>query len=118
MSGGTLLRSILTTGSPSPTGAGSRVRADAADEKDRYPFIIFRRTGVDRTFGLDNTLLATREDFAIECWADTPSAAQALESEVVDALLAEGWPPTPNDPDGNDPVVGVNAVVVNVSIFS
>lgn len=117
MSGGTQLRAILT-GSPLATGAGTRVRADAADEKDTYPFIIFRRVEVHREYGLDNTLLGTREDFAIECWADTPAQAQALEAEVVAALLAEGIPVTPNDPDGNDPVVGVNAVVVNVSIWT
>jgi hypothetical protein len=115
MSGGTLLRAVLT-GSPG-TSAGSRVRADAADEKDIYPFIIFRRTTVDRIYGLDNTRLGVREDFSIECWGDTPAAAQALEAEVVAALAAADLPVNPNDPDGNDPMVGVNAAVVNVSIW-
>lgn len=117
MSGGTQLRTILT-GSPLATSAGTRVRADAADEKDVYPFIIFRRTEVDRIYGLSNALLGTREDFAIECWADTPAQAQVLEAEVVAALAVADIPVNQNDADGNDPVVGVNAVVVNVSVWS
>ena len=37
---------------------------------------------------------------------------------VVAALIYAGVPVNPNDPDGNDPQVGVNAVVVNVSLWS
>jgi hypothetical protein len=116
VSGGTQLRAILT-GSPLATSAGDKVRPDMVDERDRVPFIIFRRTQVERIYGLDNTVLATREDFDIECWGDTPSKAQDLEAEVVAALAAAGIPVNPNDPDGNDPVVGVNAVVVRVSLW-
>ena len=117
MSGGTTLRAILT-GSPLATSAGDKVRPDEADVNDKVPFILFRRINVHREYGLDNTLLGTREDFNIECWADTPALAQVLEGEVVAALIDAGVPVNPNDPDGNDPQVGVNAVVVNVSLWS
>lgn len=117
MSGGTQLRAILT-GSPLATSAGDKVRPDAIDEKDKAPYIIFRRTQVERIYGLFNNVMATREDFDIECWADTPAQAQVLEAEVVAALAEAGIPVNPNDPDGNDPLVGVNAVVVRVSIWT
>lgn len=117
MSGGAILRSILT-GSPTPTDAGDKVRPDEADERDQFPFIVFHRTRVERVQGLDNTILGTGESFAIECWAETPAKAQVIEAQVVQALHDAGWPVTPNDPDGKDPNIGVNVAVVNVDIWT
>lgn len=117
MTGGEIVRQTLT-GSPYATDAGEAVRSDAADEKDDYPFIVFRRTNVFRDWGLDNTLMGTRETFQIECWDETPAKAQVLEQQVVEAFLTIGVPTLPNDPDAQDPTVLVNCAVVNVDIWT
>lgn len=119
MTGGQILREILVGPGPDyPTSAADRIRPDEMGQGEPFPFVIFRRVGVNRDFGLDNTLLAVVETFALECWGETPAKAQALEAEVVDALLVAGNPPSPNEPDGNDPEVGVNCVVLRVDIWT
>ena len=118
MTGGEVLREILAGPGPAyPTAAGDNIRADLVEEKTPYPFAIFRRVSVDRDYGLDNTLLATKETFIIECWGETPAKAQALEAQVVNLLVTAGNPPSPNDPDALDPEVGVNAVTVRVDVW-
>ncbi|HKX44621.1 MAG TPA: hypothetical protein VJO99_25915 [Burkholderiaceae bacterium] len=117
MSGGEILRAALT-GSPFPTDAQDRVRQDAADEEDPYPFIIFRRVDVKRERGLDNTLLATREMFHVECWGETREQSDLLEAQAIAALDAAGYPCDGNDPDGVDPDIKVRAGVFAVPIWS
>jgi hypothetical protein len=117
MTGGEIIRAALTAGSPIPTDAGLRVRQDAADEQDAYPFIIFRRVAVFRDRGLDNTLLATKETFHVECWGETREESDDLETQAVAALEAAGRPPSDNDPDGLDPDVKVRAAVIVVDIW-
>jgi len=111
------LHSILVGGSPQ-TSAGDKVRFDALEEGDEVPFIVLRRVGVDRDFGLDNTLLSTKETFHIECWAESRGEAQEIEQQVVDRLLAAGIPPDPNDVDGFTPNQDVRCVVVIASIIN
>jgi hypothetical protein len=124
MSGSEIVRTVLATPDTSvngvvyPTDAGLRVRADEAEQGEPFPFVIFRRVAIERDFGLDNTLLSTMETFAIECWGDTAARAQALEAQVVDALLAQGIPPSHNEPDGKDPYIGVNCVVIRADIWT
>jgi len=118
MTGGEILRSVLGAGSPLPTGAAQRVRQDAADEQDQFPFIIFRRVEVFRDRGLDNTLLATKEVFHVECWGETRAESDVLEQEAIAALDAAGYPCDGNEPDGIDPDVKVRAAVFVVPIWS
>lgn len=118
MTGGEIIRSVLGTGSPLATGAGDRVRQDAADESDPFPFIIFRRVAVYRERGLDNTLLAKKETFHIECWGETRAESDVLEEQAIDALLDAGYPAEENEPDGMDPDVKVRASVFAVCIWT
>ena len=98
------LRGILINGSP-VTAAGDRVRTDAGNEDDAYPFVIGRRVAVERTFGLDNTLLEHKETYSLECWGETRDQASDLEDQVVTLLVGAGLPPDPNGPDGIDPLL-------------
>lgn len=111
------LRGILINGSP-VTAAGDRVRTDAGNEDDAYPFVIGRRVAVERTFGLDNTLLEHKETYSLECWGETRDQASDLEDQVVTLLVGAGLPPDPNGPDGIDPVVDVRCCVIFVSAWS
>lgn len=113
--GAEIVRDALVGGSPDPTFA-SAVRQDQADEGDEYPFIIFRRTFVERDFGLDNTLLGVRETYQIECWGDTREQEMVMETRVVDLLIAAGLPPKANDTDGLDPDMKVRAGVIVVDV--
>lgn len=116
--GGVAVRSALTSGSPYPTDAQDRVRQDAADQDDAYPFIIFRRVAIERLRGLDGSLHAILETFHVECWGETREQSDELEAQVVAALEAAGYYPGENDPDGIDPEVRVKAAVVAVDIWS
>lgn len=118
MTGGEILRTVLGTGSPLATDAGDRVRQDAADESDPFPFIIFRRVEVYRERGLDNTLLAKKETFHVECWGENREESDVLEEQAIDALLAAGYPAENNEPDGLDPDVKVRAAVFVVCIWT
>ena len=117
MTGGEILRAALIAGSPVATAAGTKVRQDAADENDLYPFIIFRRVAVERQRGLDGTLLATRETFHVECWGETREESDLLEMQAIPAIEAAGYFPDGNDVDGIDPDVKVRAAVFVVDIW-
>ena len=107
----------LLAGSPSPTSAEDRIRIDAAIDTDAYPFVVGHSVSTEREFGLDNTLLFTREQFHLECWGETREEANQIESEVVAALLAAGLTPDPSGPDGFDPTVDVRCVDVFVTAW-
>lgn len=117
MTGGERVRAALISGSPM-TSAGTKVRQDAADEEDEYPFIIFRRTEVERQRGVGGELLATRETFQVECWGENRAASDTLEAEAVSALEATGLYPDGNEPDGLDPDVRVRAAVFTVDVWT
>jgi hypothetical protein len=116
MSGWSQLRDVLLNGSPQ-TLAGQKIRQDAANDGDKYPFVIGRRVDVYREFGLDNTLLSVKEQYGLECWGETREQACALEDQAVALLIAAGLPPDPNGPDGLDPTVDVRCSVLYVSIW-
>lgn len=118
MTGGERIRAALVTGSPYPTSAGDKCRQDAADQKDVEPFIIFRRVKVQRTRGLDNTLLAMCETFQVECWGMTRGASDDLEAQAIAALEAVGLLAEDNEPDGLDPEVVVKAAVFVVCVWA
>jgi len=117
VTGGERVRAALIGGSPL-TSAGTKVRQDAADEQDDYPFIIFRRTEVDRQRGLVGELLAVRETFQVECWGENREASDVLEAEAVSTLEAAGLYPDGNEPDGLDPEVRVRAAVFSVDVWT
>lgn len=117
MTGGEQLRAAITAASPS-TDAGSRVRQDAADEDDQYPFIIFRRVGVERQRGLDGTLFSMRETFQVECWGQTREESDALEQQAIEALQAAGLYADGNEVDGLDPEVKVRAAVFSIDVWT
>lgn len=116
MTGGERLRAALVAGAG--TSAGSRVRQDAADQNDDYPFIIFRRVEVERLRGLDGTLHATKEIFHVECWGENRAASDDLEAEALTAVQAAGLYADGNEPDGVDPEVKVRAAVFAVDIWT
>lgn len=116
MTGGEVLRAALIAGAA--TSAGSKVRQDAADQDDAYPFIIFRRVEVERLRGLDGTLHATKEIFHVECWGENRAESDALEAQALAALQAAGLYADGNEPDGLDPEVKVRAAVFMVDLWT
>ena len=116
MTGGERLRSALIAGAA--TDAGSKVRQDAADQSDEYPFIIFRRVEVERLRGIDGTLHATKEIFHIECWGKTRAESDVLEAQALAALQAAGLYADGNEPDGLDPEVKVRAAVFMIDLWT
>lgn len=110
MEGWLQIITALSTGSPAPTSAGDKIRVDAANDNDAYPFIVGHSVATVRERGLDNTLLFVKETFHLELWGETREQANQLEQEVVDALNAAGLYEDPNGPDGFDPNVDVRCV--------
>jgi len=110
------LRDVLT-GDAALAAMVTAVRADLAIETDAYPFIVFKRVGIEPLFGLDNTLHLTKETFQVECWGEHRSQSSDIAELAIAALIAAGMPPSPSDPDAIDPEIGARAVVLNVEIF-
>ena len=117
MSGGEVIRAALIAGSPL-TAAELKVRQDAADQDDAFPFIVFRRVNVERLRGLNGELHATRETFQIECWGETRAQSDLLEAEALNTLTTAGLYPDGNEVDGLDPEVLVKAAVFAVDVWS
>ena len=116
MTGGEQIRAALTAGLG--TMAGSRVRQDMADERDELPFIIFRRFGYKYETGLLGPPMAMQEVMHIECWADTRAQTDAMEAQVVAALLAANLFPLGGDTDGTDADVKVRAGTIMVDVWT
>lgn len=116
MTGGERLRAVLSAGAA--TSAGSKVRQDAADQDDEYPFIIFRRVAVERLRGIDGSLHATKETFHIECWGETRAESDTLEAQALAALQTAGLYADGNEPDGLDPEVKVRAAVFVIDLWT
>lgn len=114
--GAEILRAVLVGGSPDPTFA-TAVRQDLEDENDTYPYIVYRRVDVYREFGLDDTLLAVRETYHIECWGHNRAQEMDMEERVVDLLIAAGLPPRANETDGLDPQMKVRVGVLVVDVW-
>lgn len=114
----TTLRAALVASTGLTAIVGARIRADQADEKDGFPYVIFRRTKVEREMGLDNTVLARSDVYEIECWHEQRLQADAMADLVVDALLAAGIAPDDNDPDAMDPELVKRCAVVTCSIWA
>ena len=116
MSAAEELREVLT-GDAGLAAMVTAVRADLAVETDGYPFVVFKRVGIEPLFGLDNTLHLTKETFQVECWGEHRSQSSDVAELVIAALIVAGMPPSPSDPDAIDPEIGARAVVLNVEIW-
>lgn len=112
-----VLLTALMGGSPPPTSAGDNVFYDQAPEKVPMKFIVCRRVSTYRDFGLDNTLLGTKETFHVECWGENRADSDDLQDEAVAALVAAGLPPSENEADGLDPTVFARAAVIVVDVW-
>jgi hypothetical protein len=112
------LRAALLAYAPLVALVGQRIRSDLAKEGDTPPVVIFRRFAIAKEYGLDNTVLATRETFQIECWGETRDKSSDVAELVIDALAAADLPIEESDPDSLDPNTALRAVVLNVDIWS
>lgn len=118
MTAATDLRAVLAAHAGLVALVSDRIRADLADELDATPFVVFKRVGIEPTYGLDNSELARKETFQVECWGDTRGSSSDVAEQVIAALKAAGLPPSPSDPDALDPDIGARAVVLNVEIWT
>lgn len=114
----TTLRAALLDNTDLVAIVGTKVRADQADDKDEFPYVIFRRTNVKRELGLDNTLLSREDVYEIECWHEQRLQADAMADLVVEALLAAGIVPDDNDPDALDPELVKRCAVVTCTVWA
>lgn len=112
------VRTALLASAPLVALVAQRVRADIAGDRDAAPYVVVRRKAVEREFALNDALLAKRELFEIECWADERLSTVDMEEAVVAALLAAGLVPEDNDPDAIDPALDVRCAIVMVSVWT
>lgn len=112
------LRAALAGYEPLVELVGSRIRSDIAKTGDVLPLVVFRRFAIAKEYGIDNTPLARRETFQIECWGETRDKSSDVAELVMEALEAVGLPVETSDPDALDPQTAQRAVVLNVDIWS
>jgi len=76
----------LLAGNASVTAlVGTRIALNAVPEDAALPLVVYA-VSHDRTVGLDGTLLAEQCSVAVQCWADTATAADAVADAVVAAI--------------------------------
>jgi len=108
-------RAALAAYSPLTALVGTRIAQNAAKQGDAAPFVVFTAEH-DRTLGLDNTLLADRVTFSVQCWAATAVAADAI-AEAVTSALAPIFVPVLSSATGYDPETGLDAVMLTIDWF-
>lgn len=70
--------------------ANERVVADRAEAGTQLPLVVFTRTGIEPFVAVDNTLLATRVFFEVQCWAENRVQADALAEACQLAIRGAG----------------------------
>lgn len=88
MSAETDLRTLLLATTAVTALVGTRVAADRIEQGATRPFVVFSRTGTERSKGLDGTVHGVKATFSLQCWADTRAAADAVAVAVTTALEA------------------------------
>lgn len=97
---------------------GAKIRADLAQEKDVLPFIVFKRVAYNPVYGLDNSLHAAQETFAIECWATHRAESVAVAEQAMAALAVAGMPATNAEADGIDPELLDLVTIINADVWT
>ena len=85
---------------------------------DAYPFVVYKRSALDREKGLDGKVQAEMETFEIECWADTRDASVGISELAMAALDAADLDPEEAQPDGVDPELLKRATVLSVQVWT
>jgi hypothetical protein len=112
------LRAALVAHAPLVSLVGARVREDAGDENDTYPYIIFRQTGNEPIRGLDGSLHARVETFQVESWGTTRAQSMQVHALVEEALMEADIECDPADANELDPEIGDFAGVWNARIWT
>ena len=116
MSSHNLVIAALEAHAPLMAATGGRIRSDLADASDDYPFIIVKRSRLERITGLDGTVYGTDETFEIECWAHTRSASVDVSELAFAALDAAGLVAETAQPDGIDPELLERVTVLSLDV--
>ncbi len=80
------LRALLIAAPAVNTLVSQRIAVDRIEQGSARPFVVFTRTGTERTKGLDGTVHAVLVTFSLQCWADTRAAAESFRKDVEDHL--------------------------------
>lgn len=116
MSSHALIQAALDAAPALAALVGDRIRPDLAREGDAFPYIVFKRTSLQRHKGLDGTVLGTSEVFEVECWAVNRTDSAAVAEQALLALDAAQLDADEALPDGIDPefLDRVTVIVVNI----
>nr|WP_297526950.1 DUF3168 domain-containing protein [uncultured Roseateles sp.] len=118
MSSHHLIKAALEGDAELVAAVGGRIRVDFARENDAYPFVVYKRSALDREKGLDGKVQAEMETFEIECWADTRDASVGISELAMAALDAADLDPEEAQPDGVDPELLKRATVLSVQVWT
>lgn len=116
MSSHALIKSALSAHAGLAALVGTRIRADLGDPDDDYPFVVFKRSGLQRITGLDGSVHGQIETFEIECWADNRSQSVNVFEQALQALDAAGLVAEEGDADGIDPELLQRVTVARVDV--
>lgn len=96
------LRALLIAAPAVTALVSQRVAADRIEQGSARPFVVFSRTGTERTKGLDGTVHGVLVTFDVQCWADTRLNANAV-AQAVQATLEQAFHAVENRSSGYDP---------------
>lgn len=118
MSSHHLIKAALESHAPLAAAVGGRIRVDFAKEDDAYPFVVFKRSALEREKGIDGKVQATKETFEVEAWAHTRDGSISISELAMAALDAADLDPEEGQPDGVDPELRDRVTVLTVEVWT
>ena len=112
-------RALLAAHAPLTALVGTRIALNATPEASALPLVVFAAAH-DRQMNVDGTLAYDACTLAVQCWADEPSAADAVADAVIAAVAtaaaARGAVVTERATTF-DPELGTDGATLTVSWF-
>lgn len=78
-------RALLAAHAPLTSLVSGRIALNAVPEASAFPLVVFAATH-DRQFNVDGTLAYDACTLAVQCWAETAAAADAVADAVIAAV--------------------------------
>ena len=110
-------RALLAAHAPLTALVGARIALNAVPEGSAFPLVVFAASH-DRINGLDGLLLADNCSLAVQCWADSAAAADAVADAVLAAVETAPAARSATVADRSttfDPDLGADGVTLTVS---
>lgn len=116
MSAETDLRALLIAAPAVVALVSQRIAADRMEQGSARPFIVFNRTGTQRSKGLDGTVHGVLVTLELQCWAESRAMAEAV-AEAAQSAIEQAFHTVENRSAGFDSDLDLECALLTVQWF-